>query len=156
VAGRQGGDQKGQVIIQTFNPDHYAITDARNHDYRSFFEKEKELREQLGYPPFSYLACLRLQGNTQGSAEEMSRRFAQEVGRMKERWPKQGKEILILGPVEAPFKKLKGKYRWQILVKSKRRGLLHLFLEKVNSASEAFLRGTGVTLIIDVDPYQMM
>ena len=157
VAGRAGrGDQKGRVIIQTFNPDHYAITDARNHDYRSFFGKEKELREQLGYPPFSYLACLRLQGNTKVSAEEMSRRFAQEVARMKERWPKQGKEILILGPVEAPFKKLKGKYRWQILVKSKRRELLHLFLKKVDSVSEAFLRGTSVKLIIDVDPYQMM
>jgi primosomal protein N' (replication factor Y) len=157
AAGRAGrGDQKGRVIIQTFNPEHYAITNARNHDYRSFFEKEEQLREQLGYPPFSYLACLRLQGNTKEKVEEMSRSFAQQMEHMKMRWPKQGKEITILGPVEAPFKKLKGKYRWQILVKCKRRELLHLFLEKVDSVSEAFLRSTGVKLIIDVDPYQMM
>jgi primosomal protein N' (replication factor Y) len=157
AAGRAGrGDQKGRVIIQTFNPEHYAITDARNHDYRSFFEKEGQLREQLGYPPFSYLACLRLQGNTKERVEEMSRRFAQQMDHMKKRWPKQGKEVTILGPAEAPFKKLKGKYRWQILVKCKRRELLHLFLEKVDSVSESFLRSTGVKLIIDVDPYQMM
>ena len=63
VAGRAGrGDQKGRVIIQTFNPDHYVIRAARTHDFQSFFDTEKGLRKQLGYPPFSNLACLRLQG----------------------------------------------------------------------------------------------
>jgi primosomal protein N' (replication factor Y) len=157
VAGRAGrGDQKGRVIVQTFNPDHYAVTTARDHDYQGFFERERELREQLGYPPFSYLACLRLQGNNKNETAEMTQLLAREMERIVQRWPKRGKEIQILGPVEAPLAKLRGKYRRQIFVKCKGRGLLHFFLKEVTSASEKLLRTTGVKLIIDVDPYQML
>jgi primosomal protein N' (replication factor Y) len=157
VAGRAGrGDQKGRVIVQTFNPDHYAVITARDHDYQGFFEKERELREQLGYPPFSYLACLRLQGNNKNETAEMTQLLAREMGRILQKWPKRGKEIQILGPVEAPLAKLRGKYRRQIFVKCKGRALLHLFLKEVTAASEKVLRATGVKLIIDVDPYQMM
>jgi primosomal protein N' (replication factor Y) len=157
VAGRAGrGDQKGRVIVQTFNPDHYAVTSARDHDYRGFFEKERELREQLGYPPFSYLACLRLQGNNKNETTEKTQLLAWEMGRITQKWPKRGKEIQILGPVEAPLAKLRGKHRWQIFVKCKRRVLLHLFLKEVTALSEKILRATGVKLIIDVDPYQML
>jgi primosomal protein N' (replication factor Y) len=157
VAGRAGrGDQKGRVIVQTFNPDHYAVTSAGDHDYRGFFEKERELREQLGYPPFSYLACLRLQGNSKNKTAELTQLLAQNMVSITQKWPKRGKEIQVLGPVEAPLAKLRGKYRWQIFVKCKGRALLHLFLKEVIAVSEKNLRATGVKLIVDVDPYQMM
>jgi primosomal protein N' (replication factor Y) len=157
VAGRAGrGDQTGRVIIQTFNPDHYAITTAKDHDYQTFFEKEKELREQLGYPPFSYMACLRLQGNNKRKTAEMTQRLGQGMFDMIKRWPRRGKEIQILGPVEAPLSKLRGKYRWQIFVKSKGAVLLHYFLKEVEKLSNRTLKASGVQLIIDVDPYQML
>jgi primosomal protein N' (replication factor Y) len=157
VAGRAGrGEQRGRVIVQTFYPEHYAIAAAKNHDYPSFFEQETELRRQLGYPPFSYLACIRFQGNHESKTAEMSKHVSQEMGRIIGKWPKRGKEIQVLGPVEAPLSKLRGKYRWQIFVKSRNSALLHHFLGQVQARSRSVLRGTGVSLAIDVDPYQML
>jgi primosomal protein N' (replication factor Y) (superfamily II helicase) len=157
VAGRAGrGEKKGRVVVQTFFPEHYAITAARNYDYPGFFEQEKELRQQLQYPPFSFLACLRLQGNQEGGTSGMTRQLAEEMARVIGRWPKRGREIQILGPVEAPLAKLRGKYRWQIFVKSGNSALLHHFLRHVTAIGGKLLRGKGVDLIVDIDPYQML
>ena len=157
VAGRAGrGEQRGRVIVQTFNPEHYAIVTARDHDYASFFQRERELREQLGYPPFSYLACLRLQGNNSEITANMTQRVAGGARGVLERWPKRGREIQVLGPAEAPLAKLRGKYRWQILIKCKRAELLHYFLREIDALARKVLRGSGVNLIVDVDPYQML
>jgi primosomal protein N' (replication factor Y) (superfamily II helicase) len=157
VAGRAGrGEQKGRVVVQTFYPEHYAVTAAKSHDYLNFFEQETDLRRQLGYPPFSYLACLRLQGNHEGGTSDMSKQLAEEMARMIGRWPIRGKEIQVLGPVEAPLSKLRGKYRRQIFIKSRNSALLHLFLERVTARSTKLLRGKGVDLIVDIDPYQML
>ncbi|MCJ7593212.1 MAG: primosomal protein N', partial [Desulfobacterales bacterium] len=157
VAGRAGrGDQRGRVIVQTFNPDHYAISAARDHDYETFFGKEKELREQLGYPPFSFLACLRLQGNDKGKTAETAQRLGEVMVGILKRWPRRGGKIRVLGPVEAPLSKLKGKYRWQIFVKGQGAALLHHFLGEVEGLSKGMIKGSGVNLVIDVDPYQML
>jgi primosomal protein N' (replication factor Y) (superfamily II helicase) len=157
VAGRAGrGDRKGRVIVQTFTPDNYAITAAKNHDYGSFFTKEQELRGQLGYPPFSYLACLRLQGNDKTVTEGKARDIGGEIKAMVKGWPKRGKEIQVLGPVEAPLAKLKGKYRWQILIKCRGAELLHYLLNEVDALSRDMLKKSGVSIIVDVDPYQML
>lgn len=157
VAGRAGrGTEKGKVIIQTFNPGHYAIEAARKHDYTSFFEKERELRELLGYPPFSYLACLRFSGNSMENTERHARKIGEELRKILNGWPKRGKEIQVLGPAEAPLSKLRGKYRWQILLKSKRSELLHYFLRRVKENSRPLLNRSGVSMVIDIDPYQML
>jgi primosomal protein N' (replication factor Y) len=157
VAGRTGrGVDTGRVMIQTFYPDHYAVTTARDHDYLTFFQKEIELREQLGYPPFSYLACLRLQGNHKHKTEEIARGMAERMMQVTGSWPKRGKDLQVLGPVEAPLSKLKGKYRWQIFIRSKGPNLLHVFLKKVGDDLKRMLRGSGVSLTVDIDPYQML
>jgi primosomal protein N' (replication factor Y) len=157
VAGRSGrGNQRGRVIIQTFNPDHYALNTATSHNYRSFFTKEKELRKQLGYPPFSHLACLRFFGNSKDSTADAAKRLNLVIRGILAKWPKRGKEIQVLGPVEAPIFKLKGKYRWQILLKSKSTSLLHHLLSKIESIAKGELKSSGVHLILDVDPYQML
>jgi primosomal protein N' (replication factor Y) len=157
VTGRAGrGEDKGRVIVQTFNPEHYAITSSKAHDYLTFFQKETELREQLGYPPFSYLACLRLQGNSSQITAHMAQRVGKGITGVLEQWPKRGRDIQVLGPAEAPLAKLRGKYRWQILIKCKKTGLLHYFLKEIEMVTRKMLRGSGVGLIVDVDPYQML
>lgn len=157
VAGRAGrGEQKGRVIVQTFYPEHYAIVAAKNHDYRGFFEQETNLRQQLGYPPFSFISCIRLQGNLESITSQTSKALSEEMARITGKWPKRGKEVHVLGPVEAPLPKLRGKYRWQIFVKCRNSALLHHFLEQVTLRSAGMLRGTGVELIVDIDPYQML
>jgi primosomal protein N' (replication factor Y) len=157
VAGRAGrGEHRGRVIIQTFNPEHYAITRARDHDDHGFFEQEKALREGLLYPPFSHLACLRLQGNSREKTEEMSALLGKGMRGIVKRWPRRGKELRVMGPAQAPLHKLKGKYRMQILVKSRSSSLLHVFLQEVEKEARKLLRSTGVRLTLDVDPYQML
>ena len=157
VAGRAGrGDQRGDVIIQSLNPDHYAVTAAQSHDYPTFFQRERELRELLGYPPYSYMACLRFRGNSAQETADMAQRVGSEMNGVLARWPRKGKEIQVLGPAEAPLAKLKGKYRWQILVKCKVAALLHYYLRQVEGMGRRILRGSGVSLTIDVDPYQML
>ena len=157
VAGRAGrGDQKGRVIIQTFNPDHYVIRAAMAHDFQSFFDREKGLRKQLGYPPFSNLACLRLQGADRKMTEEAVYRLSADLKSILHRWPKRGKEIRVLGPVEAPMSRLQGKHRWQLLVKSGSVSLLRHLLVEVERSSMKALRSRGVNLVSDVDPYNML
>jgi primosomal protein N' (replication factor Y) len=157
VAGRAGrGQDTGRVVIQTFYPDHYAVAAARDHDYSAFFQKEIELREQLGYPPFSYLACLRLQGNHKQKTEDIARRMAERMIQVTGSWPKRGRDLQVLGPVEAPLSKLKGKYRCQIFIRSKGPNLLHVFLKKLSESLRKLMKGSGVSLTIDIDPYQML
>lgn len=157
VAGRAGrGDLRGRVVVQTFNPGHYAIVAAKTHDFESFFHKEIELRKQLGYPPFSYLACLRIRGNNQRDTALMAQRIGNEIRGTVSSWLKKGGEIQILGPAEAPFAKLKGKYRWQILIKSQGTELLHYLLRELEVISKKMLKNSGVAMYIDVDPYQML
>jgi primosomal protein N' (replication factor Y) len=156
VAGRAGrGNRRGRVIIQTFNPDHYSISTAMAHDYQSFFEKERDLREQLGYPPFSHLACLRVQGNNKRETEETAHSLGQGIQGILKRWPKRGKEIQVLGPVAPALSKLHGKYRWQILIKSRSVSLLRHLLAEIEIFAKKDLRSRGTQLILDVDPYQM-
>ncbi|MEA2040148.1 MAG: primosomal protein N' [Thermodesulfobacteriota bacterium] len=156
VIGRAGrGDKKGRVVIQAFNPDHYAIRTAMAHDYRLFFEKEIQLRQQLGYPPFSHLVSLRLLGNNKIRTADVARDLTLRIKGILSSWPKRGKEIQVLGPVEATVSRIKGKYRWQILIKSVRVSLLQYFLNEVERLSKQVLRSSGVSLMSDVDPYQM-
>ncbi|HEJ84010.1 MAG TPA: primosomal protein N' [Desulfobacteraceae bacterium] len=156
VAGRAGrGTRKGRVIIQTFNPDHYVVRSAMAHDFQSFFDKEQRLRKALGYPPFCSLACLRLQGTDKKKTDGAARQLGTDLRAILRRWPRRGKEIQVLGPVEAPIARIKGKVRWQFLVKSKSPALLRHFLVEIERSSK-WLRSQGVYLVSDVDPYDML
>jgi len=157
VAGRTGrGKSPGRVIIQTFNPSHYAIIAARDHDYQSFFSREAALRRQLSYPPFSSIAILRLLGNSKTKTEKIAQHMGIEIGNILRKVKKGRKDIQVLGPVEAPMAKVKGKYRQQILIKSRSSKALNLLLKEVDKGPALLPSSSGVRLIIDVDPYQMM
>jgi len=157
VSGRAGrGKSKGIVVVQTYNPDHYAIHTAANHDYLSFFEKEKSLRRQLRYPPFSHLACLRLQGNDKDRTAKCVEYTHHILQHILSCWPKNRREFQILGPVESPISRMKGKYRWQVLIKCGRASLLNYFLREVEPRARKALQSSGVYLIVDVDPYEMV
>ncbi len=157
VAGRTGrGESPGRVIIQTFNPSHYTITAAKDHDYQRFFSLETGLRRQLNYPPFSSLAILRFLGNSKTKTKKIAQHMGVRIGNISGKVKKGKKDIEVLGPVEAPMAKLKGKYRQQILIKSRSSKALNLLLKEVEKGSVRVLSSSGVRLIIDVDPYQMM
>ncbi len=157
VAGRAGrGDHPGRVIIQTFNPEHYVIQTAVNHDFNLFFEKEKNIRQQLHYPPFSNLACLKFQGSDPAKAGAAVRELGRRLREMLKNWPTRGKEIQLLGPVAAPMSRLKRKFRWQLLIKCQSSSLLKHFLQEVERIFDQMPGANRVQFMVDVDPYDML
>ena len=157
VAGRTGrGNVPGKVIIQTFNPSHYAITATKDHDYTKFFSQEIALRRQVNYPPFSLIATVRFLGNSKIKTEKIANHIGVKIRSRLKKQAKRKNAVEILGPVEAPMAKLKGKYRQQILIKSRTSRYLNQLLKEVETFSAQILSSSGVRMIIDVDPYQMM
>mgnify|MGYP001086065448 CR=1 FL=1 len=116
VAGRAGrGSLGGQVIIQTYAPQHYAIQAAAEHNYTSFYEQEIDYRRQLHNPPFTQLACL-IYSHTndalcQRETERMKRLLIQEID-------SQGiADIGLIGPAPAYIHRLRGRFRWQLILR---------------------------------------
>jgi primosomal protein N' (replication factor Y) (superfamily II helicase) len=154
VAGRAGrGDDPGVVIIQTYEPYHYAIRHLISHDYKGFFTAEIEFRRALRYPPFSRLVCLKLDGPKLDEVEKKASILATTLQNTIARSSTGNEQIEILGPAPAPIEKLRGRYRWQLLLKGKQTSSL---LDLARRAREALPRSRSVRLHIDVDPYNML
>lgn len=115
VAGRAGRSPLGgKVVLQTYQPDHYAIQMAARHDYKGFFEQEMAYRRQLGYPPFARLVRLEYRHHDPIKAEET----AQEVAERIEHWITADKSPTeMIGPLPCFFSRAYGQYRWQIVLR---------------------------------------
>ena len=151
VAGRTGrGSLGGEVIIQTYNPDHYSVRYACGHDYPSFYEEEIITRQELSYPPFSRLISVTVQGSKEKVTADAAVGLGSLVAAIKKRRGMEG--IDILGPAPAPVPKIKGRYRWQVVIKGTDYKNLHYLAE---TGIDQFKNGgghPGVNLIVDVDP----
>lgn len=146
VAGRAGrGGLPGKVIIQTFQPKHYATVAASLHDYRSFYEKEIVSRRELRFPPFSELMHIIISSRDKEKAENCA-------GIIKEMLIKAAKDksaIEVLGPAQSAIAKIRGEYRFSILIKSTENNETAILVEDVLSK---MLKSSGVKINIDVDP----
>ena len=149
AAGRAGrGDLPGIVLIQTMNPEHYAIRFAAEQDYAKFYEKEIQFRRTMRYPPFSALANILVRSEQQERALEWSA----ELGRLLDPAPE---GIKALGPAEAAVSKIKREFRYQILLKATDRKLLNQTLQVIRN--HALKQKWGSTaLVIDVDPVTLL
>ena len=152
VAGRAGrADKPGEVLFQTYNPDHYAIAAARNHDYHGFYEQEIVARRQNLYPPFVELANIVFSDEDQDKALATARQSAVSLQDMGVFF-KQG-EVQFLGPAEAPLYKLRGRYRYQMLIKAPDMPRLHQTIHELTNR----LGDTGSTTVVaDIEPVDMM
>lgn len=154
AAGRAGrGDRKGRVLIQTYHPDHYAILAAADHDYDTFYHAESVLRRQLGYPPYSDLIQVVLSAEKETDALEKCRHTAEEfikhVGEDERRY--------VLGPQAAPMNKVKGLYRYQLLIKcfpGKRKVYSRVLNDiRVKISTD---RNAKYFISVDVNPYSFL
>ena len=149
VAGRAGrGTLPGVVLVQTVNPEHYAVRLAAAQDYGTFYEKELQFRRSMHYPPFTAMANLLVRSEKQEDALRMAAEMEQHLGPAPEK-------IRIMGPAEAPVPRLKSEYRYQFLIKSGSRKLLNELLRRAQEFSRAQKWG-ATALVIDVDPITLL
>jgi len=146
VAGRAGrGAAAGTVHVQTFHPDHPAIRRAATHDTQGFADQELAFRRSFFYPPFSELAAITVSSAARERAET-------EAARIGERAGSAGKDLRLSGPAPAPLERLKGQWRFQLLLRTADRKSLLAALETCAPARPP----SGVHVAVDVDPQDLM
>lgn len=155
VSGRAGRrkDLKGEVLIQTYNPEHVVFKHALLHDYTTFANEELEERKIFGYPPYSRLASLRIQSPEKAHVQQACHWFnlkAQQLkGSVKDYEP-----LEILGPMPAPIQKIKNQFRNLFLLKSEQPHLIQKFYLQIMHSQEGLPSKTKISL--DVDPINML
>ncbi|GJL79585.1 MAG: primosomal protein N' [Nitrospinaceae bacterium] len=154
VAGRAGrGQIPGQVLIQTHNPRHYVFDFVKAHDFKKFSEKEMVSRRQLNYPPFTRLAALEIESESEKTAEAAAGKLKSCLMRIIARIP----DIELMGASPAALYQIKNKYRWHILLKSKKAQTLQSILHQLRDLKELkspFMN--KVKFSIDVDPVNLL
>ncbi len=146
VAGRSGrGTRRGRVLVQTFNPDAPAVTAVLAHDYGSFARAELAEREAVGYPPFRRLGLVRVEGEDAAQAERQARALAERA--------RTARAVDVLGPAPAPLPMLRGRHRFQVLLKAERAAALHAVLREL---AKVPVSASGKTrVVLDVDPVDL-
>ncbi|MGA9723483.1 MAG: primosomal protein N' [Candidatus Binatus sp.] len=152
VAGRAGrGERAGRVIIQTYAPNHYSIRAAKDQDYARFMRRELQLRRDLMYPPFARLAMVRIEG----AEPRLVMRTAEAVAKSlaKSSTPD---AIRVLGPAPAPIERIKQRYRWQVMIKSRELKLMRAAIAGMRAEVGPPAERDDIYLAIDIDPVRML
>ena len=151
VTGRAGrGEAPGKVIVQSLMPEQYALSRALANDDAGFYREELAFRQEAGYPPFTHLAALHFSGNVAETVKTGARAAAELLSMLRS---SRGWRIEMLGPAVAPLAKVRGRHRWQILLKSSRRNVLHALLREFHNSWQS---PAGIRTIVDVDPVEML
>lgn len=155
-AGRHGATEEdpGQVLIQTYNPEHSSLVYAPKGDFVGFAEEELKHREALGYPPYGRLAVIRIQSMHQERATAASLTIHKWMTEALQKRQIEDGLVEILGPAEAPLARLRRQYRMHILLKSKNSRILRWLCENVLAAQKNL--PPGVKIAVDIDPLQLL
>ncbi len=160
VAGRSGrADLEGQVILQTYMPEHYCIKSAQQHDYIGFYTQEVEARGALRYPPFSQVATLLLRGTDEKEVIEGAHTAREQL----EIWQADQAEtsdtepatVEILGPAPAPLTKIEGKFRWHLLLRSANSEKMSQLLKRFTDEPPSTI-SKAIEFIVDIDPTNIL
>jgi primosomal protein N' (replication factor Y) len=151
VAGRAGrGDLPGRVLIQTYHPHHYALRHACAQDYQGFYDEEIRHRRNHGYPPFVALALLLVRHKDVARANATAQQLRQALVEAKG-----DHACRILGPAPAPFARLRGEHRVQLLIKSRSRKQMRSVIDAALQAMEK--AGNDLrSVTVEIDPVSMM
>jgi len=148
VAGRAGrADKPGEVVIQTYWPDHPAIRAVAAHDPGALYAEERAVRTQLGYPPFGRLANITLTGKAGDAVRDSAIAVASALRAAISR------EWAVLGPSPAVIARVRGSYRWHVLLKAPARADIATVVAEALRAAPA---ADGVSVAPDVDPLDLM
>lgn len=153
VAGRSGrGEFSGSVIFQTYNPDFYALESAKSQNYKEFYKTEIQTREEFDYPPFSQVMRIILSSENNFRAEKSAQEIALRLNSIID---KQGisERLIVLGPTPCVIEKIKGMYRFQVIIKNKLEEKGHMFISKFLNQ---ITMPKDIKLTIDVDPIDIL
>jgi len=150
VAGRSGrGDRPGEVIIQSFFPDHYTFQLACTQRFEDFYARESRYRKAMFYPPFTALAGIVVTDRDKETAAGAARGVGEFLNRVRT------DSVRILGPAPAPLERVKQLHRYQLLIKASSRTPLHRVLDQLRTHLDAQKLG-GTRILIDVDPVSLL
>jgi primosomal protein N' (replication factor Y) len=148
VAGRAGrGTLPGKVILQTMNPEHYAIGLAAAQNYDAFYKKEIHFRKMMHYPPFTAMATLLLRSQKLEETMAWSAELARELQGLPD-------TVRVMGPAAAPMAKLKREFRFQFLLKASSRRALAAAVQRARAFAQK-QDWPATALTADVDPVSL-
>lgn len=150
VSGRAGRHHlTGEVIIQTYTPEHYSIELASKYDFQGFYKKEMKMRHTFLYPPYVYLVLITITDENEGRVIQVAKKLHYEL------MQKLNKGIMILGPSPSPIARIKNRYRFQLIIKYRRQPELQkVIAESIKGFEQE--RRQGTQIIVDFNPYQLM
>lgn len=150
VSGRAGRSDTGggMALIQTYNPEHYAIQSAISHDYQHFYDQEKEIRKLLNNPPYTRLILIKLSDENQSHVKETSKKLVLILNQFTQKL-----QFEVMGPIESPIQKVNRRFYWQILIKGKGLQKMKNLLKQLLVGSEDFKIKGNCRITIDVDPF---
>lgn len=154
AAGRAGrGDSQGHVVIQTYSPEHYAVAFASQHDYKGFFETEKQLRAYMGYPPYSDLFQIVFTAKREDAAKDGAESWYE---RIRGRMAREDQEM-VFPPQQAYLGKIKDIYRYSMLIKCPQ-GRRAEYSRIVAAVREEDIekKKKDYTAIVDINPYSFI
>ncbi len=155
VAGRAGrAEKRGKVIVQTYDPAHYAIEAASRQDFRAFFENEFDRRRRGLYPPFTRMARLLIEADTPARAQEIAEGLEKQMQAFLYENPALNRQIVQMRAMEAPVKLIRGRARWQLFAKLYTRGPTDDILQAMDALSAREYGGAQVFL--EIDPATML
>jgi primosomal protein N' (replication factor Y) len=154
VSGRSGRQSSGRVVIQTYNPEHVSISYTVKGDFPGFAAFELQERKDMLYPPAWRMAMLRITGSTAENGQLLSDRLVQRAYALQKQFAVYEKDLAVLGPAPAPLFKLRGKFRYQVMIKCDSSQKLNHFCRQLLSGEDWIPSGTKVQ--VDIDPFAML
>lgn len=149
VSGRAGrGDKQGKAVIQTYNPDNFAVELVKTHDYKRFYYKTAAERKTMWYPPYCEMICILITDSDKQNAMKAAHYFRNEFGDINSI----EQRLAILGPIPSGISKIKNKYRWQILIKCENADALNERLAAAARSTRRQKEFEGVSVAIDKNP----
>lgn len=151
VSGRAGRHiLPGEVVIQTYTPEHYSIQLAADQHYEAFYEQEMQVRKAGGYPPFYFLALITVSHEEAITASSEANKIVVKIK------PELSPAAVVLGPVASPISRINNRYRWQCLIKYKREPKLGAVLKQVLEHYAKQGKSNGLMVSVDIHPYVLM
>lgn len=151
VSGRAGRhDLPGEVVVQTYTPDHYSIEFASTYAYDQFYRKEMATRRSFRYPPYVFLTLITVSHKNHVKVIQTTQRIVQLLLQNTQ------KDTVVLGPTPSPITRIKDRYRYQCMIKYRSEPNLHKLLEKIIDQFNEDITKDDLSIIVDMEPHQLM